>query len=117
MSSAGKNFESTHTQICVCVDSKIYNSLEIFSQLRLSRVSKSFEKTKSLDATIGSFKPPIFWKDKEIVKLQIKNWSYKEVKNLIYQINTVELLVKKHSNSSINILSDFIIEKSSIINN
>ena len=84
---------------------------------RLIKLSKSFEKTKSLDATIGSFKPPIFWKDKEIVKLQIKNWSYKEVKNLIYQINTVELLVKKHSNSSINILSDFIIEKSSIINN
>ena len=84
---------------------------------RLIKLSKSFENTKSLDATIGGFKPPIFWKDKEIVKLQIKNWSYKEVKNLIYQINTVELLVKKHSNSSINILSDFIIEKSSIINN
>ena len=84
---------------------------------RLIKLSKQFEKTKNLDATISEFKPPIFWKEKEIIKQQIKSWSFKEIENLIYQINTIELLIKKYSYNSINILFDFIIEKSSPINN
>ena len=84
---------------------------------RLIKLSKQFEKTKNLDATILEFKPPIFWKEKEIIKQQIKSWSFKEIENLIYQINTIELLIKKYSYNSINILFDFIIEKSSPINN
>ena len=84
---------------------------------RLLKLSKEFALTKNLDLTISGFKPPIFWKEKDIIKQQIKYWSYKEAENLIYQINFIELLIKKHSNNSINILSDFIIEKSSRINN
>ena len=84
---------------------------------RLVKLSKEFEKTKNLDITVSQFKPPIFWKEKDIVKQQIRSWSFKEVKNLVYQINDVELLIKKYSNSSVNILFDFIIEKSSPINN
>ena len=66
---------------------------------------------------MSNFKPPIFWKEKEIVRQQLKNWSYKDAKDLIFQTNEVELLIKKYSNSSINILSDFIIQKSSPLNN
>ena len=84
---------------------------------RLVKLSKDFEKTKNLDITVSQFKPPIFWKEKDIVKQQIRSWSFKEVKNLVYQINDIELLIKKYSNSSVNILFDFIIEKSSTINN
>jgi len=84
---------------------------------RLLKLSKEFALTKNLDLTISGFKPPIFWKEKDIIKQQIKCWSYKEAENLMYQINFIELLIKKHSNNSINILSDFIIEKSSRINN
>jgi len=83
---------------------------------RLIKLSKDFSKTKNLDTTISGFKPPIFWKEKDVVKQQIRSWSYKEVENLMYEINTIELLIKKYSNNSINILSDFIIEKSSTIN-
>jgi len=84
---------------------------------RLIKLSKDFSETKNLDKTISEFKPPIFWKDKDVLKQQIKSWSYKDAKDLMYEINTIELLIKKYSNNSINILSDFIIEKSSIINN
>ena len=84
---------------------------------RLTRLSKEMNKTKNLEETISNFKPPIFWKEKEIVKQQIKIWSYKDAKNLLQQINDVELLIKKYSTNSINILSDFIIEKASPINN
>ena len=83
---------------------------------RLIKLSKDFSKTKNLDITISGFKPPIFWKEKDVVKQQIKSWSYKDAEDLMYEINTIELLIKKYSNNSINILSDFIIEKSSTIN-
>ncbi|MDB9699855.1 DNA polymerase III subunit delta [Candidatus Pelagibacter sp.] len=84
---------------------------------RLVKLSKEFEKNKNLDTTVSEFKPPIFWKEKDTVKQQIKSWSFKEVKNLVYQINGIELLIKKYSNNSVNILFDFIIEISSPINN
>ena len=84
---------------------------------RLAKLIKVQEETKNLELTISGFKPPIFWKEKEIVKQQIKSWTHKESKNLIYQINEVELLIKKYSNNSINIVSNFIIEKASPINN
>ncbi len=83
---------------------------------RLSKLNQQLLETKNLEATIAAFKPPIFWKDKEVVKDQIKNWSYKEARNLVFQINEVELLIKKHSYSSLNILSDFIIDKAKSIN-
>ena len=84
---------------------------------RLNKLIKEFSETKNLETTISSFRPPIFWKEKEIVKQQIKSWSNKSAENLLYQISDIELLIKKHSNNSINILSDFIIEKASSANN
>ena len=73
---------------------------------------KNFEKTKNIDLTISSAKPPIFWKDKEIVKQQIYNWNTKNIKKLIYKLNELEHLIKKNFDNSINIISDFILEQS-----
>jgi len=78
---------------------------------RLLKLSIETKNKKSVDNAISSFKPPIFWKDKEIVKQQLRSWSYSNVENLIYQINEVELLIKKNSSNSINILSDFILQQ------
>ena len=72
---------------------------------------------KTIEEAISSFKPPIFWKDKEIVKQQINNWSLSRTENLIYKTNELELLIKKNSYNSINILSDFIINQPNRINN
>jgi DNA polymerase-3 subunit delta len=83
---------------------------------RLIRLRKEFLKTKNIDLTISSSKPTIFWKDKEIVKQQLKSWSLNEAERLTYQINKIELLIKKHNNNSISILFDFIIETASPIN-
>tara|TARA_B110000116_G_C16719914_1_gene528596 strand:+ start:247 stop:1242 length:996 start_codon:yes stop_codon:yes gene_type:complete len=84
---------------------------------RLLKLCETYKNQKNLDDTISKFKPPIFWKDKEIVKQQIRSWPYSDVENLIYKINEIELLLKKNSINSINILSDFIIEQSSLSNN
>ena len=40
------------------------------------------KKIKILDLTISSAKPPIFWKDKEIVKQQIYKWKPKKIKKI-----------------------------------
>ena len=87
--------------------------------MKSKRLLKLTEKinNKNIDETISIFKPPIFWKDKEIIKKQIKSWSYKGIENLIFRISEIELLIKKNSSNSINILSDFIIEQTTSISN
>ena len=84
---------------------------------RLNKLKSQTKESENIDQLITSFKPPIFWKDKEIVKEQIKNWTLKKVENLIYKISEIELLIKKNSSNSINILFDFIITQSSKTNN
>ena len=83
---------------------------------RLLRLSKEIDNNKNIDEIISSFKPPIFWKDKDIIKQQIQSWSYSNIKNLIYKINETELIIKKNSINALNILSDFIIEQTTINN-
>ena len=84
---------------------------------RLYKLLLEINNNKSIEEAISSFKPPIFWKDKEIVKQQINNWSLNRAENLIYKTNELELLIKKNSYNSINILSDFIINQPNRINN
>jgi len=79
---------------------------------RLLKLSENFKENKNLDKTILNFKPPIFWKDKDLVKQQIKNWSLNKTYELIDEINKIELDIKKNSLNSINILLDFILNTS-----
>ena len=84
---------------------------------RLYKLLVEINNNKSIEEAISSFNPPIFWKDKETVKQQIKNWSLNRAENLIYKTNELELLIKKNSYNSINILSDFIINQPNRISN
>ncbi len=79
---------------------------------RLFELKKKTEKNPNIEEVISSFKPPIFWKDKENIKIQIKNWSLKNIENLIYNSMDLELLIKKNSINSLNMISDFLINKS-----
>ena len=84
---------------------------------RLLKLKKEVENSKNIDQVISSFRPIIFWKEKEIVKQQILNCSSKEMEMLIYQINEIEIQVKKNSANSLNIINDFILNKSIKSNN
>ena len=84
---------------------------------KLLKLMHEFKTNKNIDVVIASFKPPIFWKDKEVIKQQMIRWHYNDVEKLIYKISEIELLIKKNSYNSINILSDFIIEQISVTNN
>ena len=76
---------------------------------RLTKLHLELSNKKNIDAVISSYKPPIFWKEKEIVKQQVKALNYKEIKDLIIRANEIELLMKKNPQFSINITTDFII--------
>ena len=54
-----------------------------------------------------------YLKEWEIVKKQISNWSLTNIKKMIININEIEMLVKKNSTNSINILSDFLLTSAS----
>tara|TARA_Y100000590_G_scaffold376659_1_gene442367 strand:+ start:2276 stop:3265 length:990 start_codon:yes stop_codon:yes gene_type:complete len=81
---------------------------------RILNLKMEINKNNDLDHILSGYKPPIFWKDKPVVKKQLQNWSLKSAKNLIISINDVELLIKKNSSNSLNILSDFIMRTATI---
>ena len=87
---------------------------------RLKRLIKIYElvdEKNNIEQAISICKPPIFWKDKPLVIQQIRSWKKDHLKNLIYKTNEIELLIKKNSTISKNILSDFIINNSRKANN
>jgi DNA polymerase-3 subunit delta len=84
---------------------------------RLVKIYALTDEKNNIDQAVSLFKPPIFWKDKPLVVQQLKSWKKNELENLIYETNKIEYLVKKNSNISKNILSDFIINNSKKINN
>ena len=75
---------------------------------RLLKIRNEVDNNKSIDQVISTIKPPIFWKEKEIVKKQAQSWSTNEVKNIIFKINDLEALVKKNTANSMLFVSNFI---------
>lgn len=66
----------------------------------------------NFDTLINDFKPPIFWKDKPIVKRQLERWSKSKIKDLITNINKTEIFLKKNSSASLMLIFNFIYETS-----
>ena len=72
-------------------------------------LSLEYDKNKDINKTINSAKPPIFWKEKDIVRTQLNKWKPEKIKELIYLINDIELQIKKDYKNSILIVTDFIL--------
>jgi DNA polymerase-3 subunit delta len=58
---------------------------------RLKRLKIDLEKNKNIESVLSSSKPPIFWKDKDIIKQQLSKWTLKEIRYLIHKVNNLEL--------------------------
>jgi len=84
---------------------------------RLVKIYELVDEKSNIDQVVASFRPPIFWKDKALVTQQIRSWEKDKLKNLIYESNQIEFLIKKNSTVGKNILSDFIINNSKKTNN
>ena len=69
-----------------------------------SRVSKLLEvknineDIKDIELALDTLKPKVFWKDKPIFLRQLEKWDTTKLQVALYQINNVELLMKKNSN-------------------
>jgi DNA polymerase-3 subunit delta len=77
---------------------------------RLLRIYEKIAKNNDLEKIFSELKPPIFWKDKEIVKKQLKNWNTNKIKKLIIELNQTEILIKKNPQISINLIRNLILE-------
>ena len=78
---------------------------------KILSLSIEYDKNKDINQTINSAKPPIFWKEKDIVKTQLNKWTPEKIRELIYLINDIELQIKKNYNNSILLVTDFILNQ------
>jgi DNA polymerase-3 subunit delta len=78
---------------------------------RLKKIAIELNLKKNYDQIISSFRPPIFWKDKENIKNHLKILSLKEINTYIKQLQDIELLIKKNSQLGKEIFGNFILEK------
>ena len=83
----------------------------LYKLKRLKKLKTDLEKKKNIDTVLSSFKPPIFWKDKDIVKKQLNLWTLSQIQKLIIDVNRIELQIKKNAQISNYIINNFILEK------
>ena len=98
------NFSSDE---CILIIRTFLNKLK-----RLLKLNEIINTDKStIEEAISLYKPPIFWKEKEVIKQQLKFLNSSKTKDLIYKANEIELLIKKKPETSINITTDFVISQ------
>jgi len=84
---------------------------------RLKKIHEIENSTNNFELSINSFRPPIFWKDKEIIKKQLKMWSLDQIIELIKKINNIEIVIKKNTSLSNHLINNFAIEIANFSNN
>ena len=72
------------------------------------KIKTQIDNNSNIDQAISNFKPPIFWKEKDILKKQAQSWSTGELKEIIYKINDLEGSVKKNVANSMLFVSNFV---------
>ena len=81
------------------------------SKLKRLKILKLRSKNNDdIDKILLTFKPKIFWKDKDIIKQQLKKLSLSDINILYKRINHLEILVKKNLQISSQIINSFILE-------
>ena len=78
---------------------------------RLRKLRLNLDQHSNIDQIINSFKPPIFWKDKNVIKQQIKIWKLNEIESFIEDLNNTESLIKKNPQISNQIINNMILDK------
>jgi DNA polymerase-3 subunit delta len=89
----------------------------LYKLKRLKKLKKILEIEKNIDAALVAYKPKIFWKEKDIVKQQLKCWSLNQIVFLIKDTINFEILIKKNVQISNQLIYDFIINKLNHVSN
>lgn len=82
----------------------------LFKLKRLRKLAISLDENNNMEKVISSFKPPIFWKDKDIIKKQLKIWKLNDIQEFIIKISNLESLIKKNPLLSNQITNNMILE-------
>ncbi len=97
------NENNYSSEDCILIIRTILNKSK-----RLLKIRTEVDNNLNIDQVISSFKPPIFWKEKDIVKKQAQSWSTNQVKQIIFKINDLEASVKKNTSNSMLFVSNFV---------
>lgn len=86
--------------------------LRVFLQKakKILSLLEKIENKSDIEKVISEHRPPIFWKDKPVIKKQLELWSYKKMFNLIQKLNHIEITIKKNNTLSIILMKNFIYE-------
>ncbi len=79
---------------------------------RLLKLYEQKNENISFDSLINYYKPPIFWKDKPIIKKQLESWSKSGIEDLILNINKTEIFFKKNNSTNLMLVYNFVYETS-----
>jgi len=77
---------------------------------RLLKIKALYMTNKNFDGIINQYKPPIFWKEKEIIKQQVNIWSYEKIGDLIIETNSIEYLIKKNPQTAVISTTNFVLD-------
>ena len=97
------NENNYSSEDCILIIRTILNKSK-----RLLKIRTEIDNNSNIDQVISSFKPPIFWKEKDIIKKQAQSWSTDQVKEIIFKINDLEALIKKNTSNSMLFVSNFV---------
>ena len=103
----------------------VFQNENIFFYLNL--INQRINKLKQIDllrkdqinieAVIEKLKPPIFWKDKQVILMQAKKWDTKKINEALKKTYKVEIEIK--TNNAINkelLIKNLIVELCSDVN-
>ena len=82
----------------------LQKSKKILSLLEIINSENNVEKV------INEYRPPIFWKDKPVLQKQLQLWTFENITNLIYELNNIEIKIKKNNSQNLILLKNFIYE-------
>ena len=77
---------------------------------RLKKIKTELEKFNNIDLILNSYKPLIFWKEKDLIKKQLSCWKLNQIKSSMQKINNLEWECKKYPQISKGLLQNYIIE-------
>ncbi len=100
------NENNFNSEDCVLILRVLLNKLK-----RLQKLKYQSQIKNNVDGVISAYKPPIFWKEKDIIKKQIEILEYKKIQALIAETSQIEYVIKKNPAVSVKILTNFILEQ------
>jgi len=123
--SAFDSFEITNALLCCDKKklSKIFGSFYNFSinfnellgplKYKINKLIDIYNFNKSennIARMVDNYKPPIFWKEKNITILQLNSWSAAELDLLLDKINEIEILCKLNYEIAETIFNKFLLD-------